>query len=230
LDEEMKEYRKKKQLEEDEINKYGRQWIWEKYISDNRKEVWLETAETLRHINKHVVSDIQDFIMIQGFKKEHQKKRQLIDEKVETLLLSHEDPKINEDKNLQQEILRKRKFEMEHRPPYVWNFFETRADREEKVKIQRKQDIVPEGEKQDEDEDKENKRYLLNAFSDPMSCYRNEEAIKENRVSKVLQSIETLSYNLRTHETEKWKTLTNLCIAIFKHMIKIEAEKSPTKK
>jgi molybdopterin-guanine dinucleotide biosynthesis protein len=51
-----------------EMAKYGRQWIWDGYISENRKDNWMDIAEKMRHINKHVVEDIQDFIIVEGFK------------------------------------------------------------------------------------------------------------------------------------------------------------------
>lgn len=227
--EEMKEFRRKKREEEEEIRKYGRQWIWKNYISENRKENWTETAEVLRHINAHVVQDIQDFILIQGFKKLQQKDRKLIEEKVEALFVMNEDSKVREDKAMLEGKLKKRKFEQSLRPPYVWNFNETRLDKEEKMKIQ--QDRQEVGSKEVEPEDnQENKPYLLNSFAQPEICYKNEESIKENRVKTVLKSVETLSHNLKTHEVEKWKTLIQLCVAIFKELANKENSGEKVKK
>lgn len=217
-DEEIRQFKLKKKLEEEEIKRYGRQWIWEKYISDSRKDEWVETAETLRHVNEHVINDIQDYILIRGFKRQQQQNRKTIDEKVESLLVMNVEEKIKEDKKAIDEVKNKRKFEMSLRPPFVWNFFETRTDREEKIKIQQEKDHQNNEEQQEEE--KENQPYLINAFAQPQSCYQFEETIKENRVSKVIKSIEALAANLRSHEVEKWKTLTQLCIAIFKDMSK----------
>lgn len=40
---------------EQEIKKYGRMWMWEGYFNLKNKELWLETAEALKHINDHVL-------------------------------------------------------------------------------------------------------------------------------------------------------------------------------
>ena len=47
---------------------YGRYWIWEGYFNDKKKDLWLETAEMLKHVNPHVLQDIEDFILLEGFK------------------------------------------------------------------------------------------------------------------------------------------------------------------
>ena len=72
------------------MKKYGRMWVWETYISENRKNDWKEIAEIMRNINEHVIQDIQDSILIHGFKKQQQTNRKLIDEKVDYLLEFHE--------------------------------------------------------------------------------------------------------------------------------------------
>jgi hypothetical protein len=43
-------------------------WIWEGYFSEERKEAFMAAAEKLRRINPHVLQDIQDYILLQGFK------------------------------------------------------------------------------------------------------------------------------------------------------------------
>lgn len=48
-------------------------WIWDGYMSEKRKEQWLNAAERLRHINPHVLEDIEDWILIQGFKPKNEK-------------------------------------------------------------------------------------------------------------------------------------------------------------
>jgi hypothetical protein len=60
---------------------YGRFWIWEGYFNEKNKEKWLECAEALKHVNDHVLQDIEDFIILKGFGREKPDKiRQLIDE------------------------------------------------------------------------------------------------------------------------------------------------------
>ena len=47
---------------------YGRYWVWEGYFNEKNKEQWLDTAEALKHINDHVLQDIEDAILLEGFK------------------------------------------------------------------------------------------------------------------------------------------------------------------
>ena len=46
--------------------------------------------------------------------------------------------------------------------------------------------------------------------------------LKKIELKRFKNSIESLAYNLKTHEDKKWKILTNLCIEIFKDMAKEE--------
>lgn len=66
-DEELDEEAIAKKLEEKERKKYGRLWIWEGYFNEKRMPIWLEVAEKLKHVNPHVLEDIQDKFMIEGF-------------------------------------------------------------------------------------------------------------------------------------------------------------------
>ena len=43
-------------------------WIWDQYFNESKKEIWLGAAEKLRKINPHVLQDIEDHILLQGFK------------------------------------------------------------------------------------------------------------------------------------------------------------------
>ncbi len=65
---ELSEAQKEAAMEAKEREKYGRYWIWEGYFNEKNKDKWLETAEALKHINDHVIQDIQDFIMLEAFK------------------------------------------------------------------------------------------------------------------------------------------------------------------
>ncbi len=57
-----------RELERQEIKKYGRMFIWEGYSHPAKQEVWIQASEKLRHINAHVVQDIEDYIMLEAFK------------------------------------------------------------------------------------------------------------------------------------------------------------------
>ena len=215
-EEKRREEIRQKKAEEAEIEKYGRKWIWQGYISENRKEDWLNTAEKLRHVNDHVISDIQDYIMLQVFGTKQMKDRKVIDEKVDSLIIETEKAKASDDADQPKKVVEKRKFEMTLRPPFVWNFFETRADREEKMKIQNEKETYKKEQEKEQEEGPEEKPYLINAFANPKICYDNETELHGNRVEAILKDLDSLTYNLKNHEDAKWKTLTKLCIEIFK--------------
>lgn len=84
--------------DEPDIEKYGRKWIWHTYISEAIKGEWENAAGMLRHINEHVIQDIRDWILIQGFDPKIQKDRKAIADKVETLLVNPEKIKSKEGK------------------------------------------------------------------------------------------------------------------------------------
>ena len=204
-------------LEEEEMKKYGRKWIWQNYISENRKNDWLNVAEDLRHINDHVIQDIQDFILISAFPQQKQKDRKLLGTEVEGLLVNSEKVKNKDDPEELKHVKKQRDFELSLRPPYVWNFEETRIDKEEKIKLENplKSQEVIEKEKAEAEARKEVEPYLINQNANPIQCYEEEEVIHTNRVSKFLKDLDNLTYNLKSHEEQKWRTLTDLCIDIF---------------
>ena len=43
-------------------------WIWTGYFNEKNRQKWLDTAEALKHINDHVLQDIEDAIILEGFK------------------------------------------------------------------------------------------------------------------------------------------------------------------
>lgn len=212
--EEARALRKQKLLDESEMKKYGRKWIWQNYISENRKNDWTNAAEDLRHINKLVIQDIQDFILIEGFSKQKQTNRKALAEDIEQLLgFKAENKDSKEELAL---IKKKRDFELSLRPPMVWNFVETRIDEEEKIKLEDPlKASQEESERQDAETKDEDEPYLINHNAMPASCYKYEEAIHTNRVQKFMKDMDNLTYNLKNHESQKWKTLVDLCIDIF---------------
>lgn len=168
---EQREYRKQLEKEEAEYKKYGRKWIWQNYISENRKNDWLNVAEDLRHINDHVIQDVQDFILISAFPKQKQEKRAEIAKAVESLLMDSEEVKNKEDPKEVEEIKEKREFELALRPPFIWNFKETRMDQEDKIKaddpLKTQEEI--EKERLEEEARKEVEPYLINPNAFPES-------------------------------------------------------------
>ena len=56
------------ELKRKELQKYGRMMIWEEYYHPGKIETWLNAFEKLRHINTHVIQDMEDFIMLEAFK------------------------------------------------------------------------------------------------------------------------------------------------------------------
>jgi hypothetical protein len=54
--------------EKKEREKYGRFWLWENYSNPLNEPKWLENAERLKHINDHVIQDIEDHILLLSFK------------------------------------------------------------------------------------------------------------------------------------------------------------------
>lgn len=62
------DHEKEKLRQEAEIAEYGRMWVWENYFSEKRRDQWLQAAEKCRHINDQVLEDIEDWILLDGFK------------------------------------------------------------------------------------------------------------------------------------------------------------------
>ena len=38
------------------------------YFNQTHKQTWIDTAEALKNINDHVLEDIEDYILLDGFK------------------------------------------------------------------------------------------------------------------------------------------------------------------
>lgn len=64
----LSEAQKQAAIEKKEREEYGRYWVWESYFNEKNKEQWLETVEMLKNINDHVLQDIEDAILLEGFK------------------------------------------------------------------------------------------------------------------------------------------------------------------
>ena len=99
-------------------------WIWEGYINPNKHEQFMACANKLRNVNPHVLQDIEDHLLLEGFKhkKVHETKKA-----IESDLQARRPKKKNrgkEDEEEEKEHDRKRGFLNQVRPPYAWNFFE----------------------------------------------------------------------------------------------------------
>ena len=64
----LSEAQKQAALDKKEREEYGRYWVWEGYFNEKNKDQWLETVEMLKNINDHVLQDIEDAILLEGFK------------------------------------------------------------------------------------------------------------------------------------------------------------------
>jgi hypothetical protein len=65
----------------------------------------------------------------------------------------------------------------------------------------------------------------LRPFVNPVECYKFDS---ENRVSTLLEEIETIGWNLRTNEEVRWKKLVEHCIYIFIQTDKNKKDEGPS--
>lgn len=50
------------------IKKFGRKFVWEGYFNQEQEEKWVKASEMFKHINEHVQQDLEDYILLRGFK------------------------------------------------------------------------------------------------------------------------------------------------------------------
>lgn len=174
--------------EEAEIRKYGRTWIWEGYFNEGAKPQWLETAEMLKHVNSHVIEDMQDAIMLEGFKGMRSEKiRVEIEEDIKRRIT--EEVKLQGDDGPEylkwaEAREKRRKFLNEMRPPKIWNFFDD-----------------SQGEKID---------HVIRYNANPAACYQ------DGRIQKIMANVQEVAANLATHNEEIWKALLRNTLEVFK--------------
>jgi hypothetical protein len=77
----LTETQKIHEAEKKEREEYGRYWVWEGYFNEKLKDKWLDTAEKLKHVNDHIIQDIEDSILLKGFGR--QIKMEKIKDKIE---------------------------------------------------------------------------------------------------------------------------------------------------
>ena len=193
----MTEEQLEQKREEEEREKYGRYWVWEGYFNEKRKDQWLETAELLKHINPHVLQDIEDYILLEGFKGmktdkirqeiEDDQKARLADEK--KLKAPDERDDFEEFKNKESS---KRRFLLPLRPTdnlRIWNFFE------------------------DCDEDLKTK-HVLRFNANP------EKAYEDGRIQKIMENLDEIAMNLKSHNEQVWTQLRKNTMAVFQQEYK----------
>lgn len=186
----MTDAQKLEAAEKKEREEYGRFWMWEGYFNEKNKTQWLETAEALKHINEHVLKDIEDRILLQGFKGMPLKEtKNIIDgDTRERIVQNKKLMKEGGEEYYERESrhMKKRKDLNVMRPPEVWNFFDD-AQEEEKTS------------------------HILRANANPEKCYI------DGRIELILKNLEEIAMNLSKYEEPKWRILRKHTLEIFAH-------------
>ncbi len=165
--------------------------IWEGYFHPSKTEQWISASEKLRHINAHVIQDIEDFIMLEAFKgKTLDQIRKIIDTDLAGRKKKKGKSKEEEEEEKNEE--KKRKFLQTMRPPFIWNFFE----------------------------DGDNTPHILRADADPAKCY------VDGRIESLMADITQLGFHITRHEEQRWKTLVECTLEIFRAQNQAEIEQA----
>ena len=218
--EELRIVREEEQKEE--RDEFGRPFIWERYYTEPEKqehdipEIWEKASHIFRHVNVHVIQDMQDLIILKVFDlKTDQDVKKMVDiiddmkksqdtekkeeERKKLKKRKKKDPKEEEDElEKEREEIRKRSFCTLMRPPYIWNFFGA------------------------EDEEIE---HLINPTVDPAKCYKFEE---DNRVTKVFKMCSDIGKKLKetiATDVVDWDKLINHTVEIFKETYELKHKK-----
>ena len=174
----------KEAKEKEEREMFGRYWMWENYYSDQKKPLWDDMAHLMTKVNRHVIEQMRDHIIMKHFKlkkkadiekmyKEIQDMKQVKDEDNMYRTMADMKNRQKRDTFQEEETKRfdedktKRLFCDTMRPPYFWNFYA---------------------------EDEEPIEHLINPSADPEECYKFER--ENNRVTKLLDACEDLGINL----------------------------------
>ena len=123
----LNEQQKAERMEELERRRYGRLWMQEGYFNEKHSGQWLEAAEILKTVNEHVLEDIEDYILLEGFAGLDKAKITEIVEADQLQRIKERKallPKGKDDKFYKAalEEMKKRKFLDQMRPPQVWGF------------------------------------------------------------------------------------------------------------
>lgn len=164
----------------------------------------MTAAEKLRKINPHVLQDIEDYILLQGFKgKKLSEVKKIIEQDLHARRAKQ--PDRNKEVEEQEKVVdKKRAFLNYMKPPFCWNFFlkddETGEVEEEKIP------------------------HVLRPEAEPQKCYI------DGRVESVLDDINSLGFHLTRHEEIRWKKLREFTIEIFKNESKNEGHRKEEEK
>lgn len=199
----LNEQQKAERKEELERRRYGRLWMQEGYFNEKNSQEWLKAAEILKTVNEHVLEDIEDFILLEGFAGTDKAKIADIVEADQLQRIKEQKallPKGKDDQFYKAalEEMKKRKFLDQMRPPKVWGF------------------------KQDPSEAPV--KHVLRAEADPRACYT------DGRIEAVLASVDSFAKDLQTYNPESWSTLTKHTLSVFvdeqeKHVKALSAPK-----
>jgi len=123
-EEEQKRVEDERRAKED-LERWGRYWVWEEYFNPEHQPYWEDASNRLFSVNDHVQQDIEDVLLLQGFKglkleqiqtiigedKERREEYNKILNEVDPTVFKEED----ERRNFLNSLMR---------PPLAWNFFE----------------------------------------------------------------------------------------------------------
>lgn len=97
--------------------------MWEQYFSEEKKDQWIAASEKLRKINPHVLQDIEDHILLKGFKgKKLAEVKKVIDADLHARRAQQKD-RTKEKEEEEKVVDKKRAFLNYMKPPFCWNFF-----------------------------------------------------------------------------------------------------------
>merc|ERR1711957_181689 len=143
----------------------------------------------LKHVNDHVLQDIEDYILLEGFKKDKPDRvRKIIeDDHASRITNTKKLTQVNDSETYDEKAkvnIKKRRFMNTLRPPYYWNFFED----------------GPSPDRVD---------HVLRHNADPIKCY------SDGRIEKIMENIEQVGMNLSMYESEKWNRIRKDTLVIF---------------
>lgn len=153
----------------------------------------------LKHVNPHVIQDIEDSILLKGFGKEKP-------EKIKTMIESDHQLKNQDSLKLlgnidndeaaeeQKTIDEKRRFMLPLRPSEkIWNFFE---------------DCAPE----------DKTKHVLRFNAKPEAAYC------DGRIEEIKNNLEQIAMNLVSHNQALWDALMRNTLVVFQHLHKSQAK------
>jgi len=190
--------RLKEEADKKERETYGRFWVWEGYFNEKLQQKFLDTAEMLKHVNEHVLQDVEDFILLKGFKG---MKMDAVKEKIEAdrkQRIAHMMTGIKDQQERDRlaerhaDFQKKREFMNKFRPhTSFWNLFDDNI-------------IVD-----------DRPPHLLRQGANPVLAYC------DGRMEKILENITEIAVNLKQYEKEKWDNLEKRLHEVFEFDYKI---------